>query len=364
MDTLLQDLRFALRTLRKNPGFTLTAVVTLATGIGSTTAMFAIVNGVLLRRLPVREQDRVVVVWAEDLKSQFGHVPFSYANFVAFREQSRAFENLAGIDYNGAWSVPAEIGDATTTVGAGIVVGDFLGVLGVKPLLGRTLTAEDDIVGGPRVLVISYGLWRRAFAADPYVVGKTLRITGTGYTIVGVLPQGFEYPRGADVWTTLGLVVPGWETNPTQPALDLVGRLRPGVSPAEARAEMNIALRRVVPVSGELRAVLHSFPDLIVGDVRPGILVLSAAALLVLILASVNVGGLLLVRGGARAREFAIRSALGARQGRVVGQLLTESCVLAALGGIAGALLASWAVHVFPAIAPPELPRVDELRID
>jgi putative ABC transport system permease protein len=364
IDALRQDLRYAIRTLRKSPGFSIVAALTLAVGIGSTTAMFAVVNGVLLSKLPVREQDRVVVVWIEDLTSRFGHVPFSYGAFTALRDQRGAFESLAGVDYNGAWSMPAEVGEVATTLGGGIVAGDFFGVLGVKPLLGRVLRADDDVVGGPHVLVISYGLWRRAFAGDPHVLGKTLRIKSVSYAIVGVLPQGFEYPKGADFWTTLALVVPDWERNPTQPTLDLVGRLRSGAAPAQAVTEVNSALQHLVPDGRDWRAVLHSFSDVIVGDVRPAILVLAAAALLVLVLASVNVGGLLLVRGEARAREFAIRSALGAGQPRVVRQLLTESLVLAGIGGLAGAFLAGLAVQVFPAIAPPEIPRANELRID
>ena len=364
IDALRQDVRYAVRTLRKSPGFTIIAVLTLAVGIGSTTAMFTVVNGVLLRKLPVREQDRVVVMWIEDRTSHFAHWPFSYGAFTSLRDNHGAFQGLAGIDHNGAWSMPSEIGDATTTLRAGIVAGDFFGVLGVHPLLGRLLSAEDDVVGGPHVLVISYGLWRRAFAADPHVLGKTLRLNSVGYAIVGVLPQGFEYPKGADLWTTLALVVPEWEQNPTQPLLDLVGRLRPGASPADALGEVNSTLQRLVPEGRDWRAVLESFPDVIVGDVRREILVLFAGALLVLLLASVNVGGLLLVRGGARIREFAIRSALGAGQARVVRQLLTESLVLAAVGGLAGALVAAWAVQVFPGIVPPELPRVENLRID
>jgi len=364
IDALRQDVRYAVRTLRKSPGFTIIAVLTLAVGIGSTTAMFTVVNGVLLRKLPVQEQDRVVVTWIEDRSSHFTHWPFSYGAFTSLRDNHGAFQGLAGIDHNGAWSMPSEIGDATTTLRAGIVAGDFFGVLGVHPLLGRLLTAEDDVVGGPHVLVISYGLWRRAFAADPHVLGKTLRLNSVGYAIVGVLPQGFEYPRGADLWTTLALVVPEWEQNPTQPLLDLVGRLKAGATPADALGEVNSAVQRLVPNGRDWRAVQRSFTDVIVGDVRREILVLFAAALLVLLLASVNVGGLLLVRGGARMREFAIRSALGAGQARVVRQLLTESLVLTAVGGLAGALVAAWAVHFFPKFAPPELPRANDLRID
>jgi putative ABC transport system permease protein len=363
-DALRQDVRYAVRTLRKSPGFTTIAVLTLAVGIGATTAMFTVVNSVLLRKLPVREQDRIAVMWMEDRTSHITHFPFSYGAFTELRDHRGAFQSMAGIDYNGAWSMPAEIGEVTTTLRGGIVAGDFFGVLGVRPLLGRVLNAADDVVGGPHVLVISYGLWRRQFAADPHVLGKTLRLNGVTYPIVGVLPQGFEYPKGADLWTTLALVVPDWEQSPTQPTLDLVGRLTAGRGPADALGEVKSMLQRTVPDGRDWQPVLQSFSDVIVGDVRKEILVLFAAALLVLILASVNVGGLLLVRGGARMREFAIRSALGAGQARVVRQLLTESLVLAALGGLAGALTAAWAVQVFPKVAPPELPRVDNLRID
>lgn len=364
IDALRQDVRYAARSLRKNSAFTILAVSTLAIGIATTTGMFTVVNAVLLRKLPVREQDRIVVMWVEDRTSHITHFPFTYGAFTELRSHRGAFQSLAGIDYNGAWSMPAEIGDVTTTLRGGIVAGDFFGVLGVRPLLGRVLNATDDIVGGPRVLVISHGLWRRQFAGSTQVLGKTLRLNGVSYTIVGVLPQGFEYPRGADVWTTLALVVPEWEQNPTQVTLDLVARLGAGRTPADALGEVKSMLQNSVRDGREWRPVLQPLSDVIVGDVRKEILILFAAALLVLLLASVNVGGLLLVRGEARMREFAIRSALGAGKVRVVRQLLTESLVLAALGGLAGALTAAWAVQVFPKLAPPELPRLDNLRMD
>jgi putative ABC transport system permease protein len=364
IDALRQDVRYAVRTLRKSPAFTTIAVLTLAIGIAATTAMFTVVNGVLFRKLPVREQDRIAVMWVEDKTSHITHFPLSYGAFTELRDHRGAFESLAGIDYNGAWSMPAEIGDITTTLRGGIIAGDFFGVLGVRPLLGRVLNAADDVVGGPRVLVISYSLWRRQFAGDTHVLGKTLRLNGVSYTIVGVLPQGFEYPRGADLWTALALVVPEWEQNPTQVTLDLVARLRGGRTLADALGEVKSMLQSTVRDGRDWQPVLQSFSDVIVGDVRTEILVLFSAALLVLLLASVNVGGLLLVRGEARMREFAIRSALGAGKVRVVRQLLTESLVLAALGGLAGALIAAWAVQVFPKFAPPELPRLDNLRMD
>jgi putative ABC transport system permease protein len=364
IDALRQDVRYAVRSLRKNSAFTILAVSTLAIGIATTTAMFTVVNAVLLRKLPVREQDHIVVMWVEDRTSHITHFPFTYGAFTELRSHRGAFQSLAGIDYNGAWSMPAEIGDVTTTLRGGIVAGDFFGALGVRPLLGRALNATDDVVGGPRVLVISYGLWRRQFAGNTQVLGKTLRLNGVSYMIVGVLPQGFEYPRGADVWTTLALVVPEWEQNPTQVTLDLVARLRGGRTPADALGEVKSMLQSSVRDGRDWQPVLQPFSDVIVGDVRKEILVLFAAALLVLLLASVNVGGLLLVRGEARMREFAIRSALGAGKVRVVRQLLTESLVLAALGGLAGALIAAWAVQVFPEFAPPELPRLDNLRMD
>lgn len=364
IDALRQDVRYAVRTLRKSPAFTTIAVLTLAIGIATTTAMFTVVNGVLLRKLPVRDQNRIVVMWTENRTSNVAHFPFSYGTFTQLRDHGKTFQSLAGIDYNGAWSMPAQIGDVTTTLRGGIVAGDFFGVLGVPPLLGRALNAADDVVGGPRVLDISYGLWRRRFAGNTRVLGKTLRLNGVSYTIVGVLPQGFEYPSGADLWTALALVVPEWEQNPTQVTLDLVGRLRAGRAPTDALGELRSILQGTARGGRDWHPVLESFSDVIVGDVRTEILVIFSAAFLVLLLASVNVGGLLLVRGEARVREFAIRSALGAGKVRVVRQLLTESLVLAALGGLVGALIAAWAVQVFPKFAPPELPRLDNLNMD
>jgi putative ABC transport system permease protein len=364
IEALSMDVRYGLHTLRNNPGFAVIAVLTLAIGIASTTAMFTVVDGVLLRKLPVRDQDRVVVMWTEDQTSRVMHFPVSYGVFTTLRAQGKAFERLAGVDFNGAWRMPADIGDAATILQGGIVAGDFFGVLGVKPVLGRALTADDDVVGGPHVLVISSRLWRSAFAGDPHVLGRSVRVGGAAYSVVGVIPEEFEYPRGADFWTTLALVVPDWEVHPTQVTLDLVGRLRTGATPAQALTEVNSTIRQLEPDEPNARAVLLSLSDVIVGDVRPTVIILFSAALLVLVLASANVGGLLLVRGEARVREFAIRSALGAEQARVVRQLVTESLVLATMSGIVGVVLATGIVHVFPAIAPPDLPRVGELRID
>ncbi|MGH7487268.1 MAG: ABC transporter permease, partial [bacterium] len=305
MESLEMDLRYASRTLRNNPWFTIVAVLTLGVGIASTTAMFTVVNGVLLRKLPVRDQDRVVVMWTEDRSSQVTHFPVSYGVFTALRAQRGAFEGVAGVDFNGAWRMPVEIGDAATILHGGIVAGDFFGVLGVMPLLGRTLTADDDVVGGPHVLVISSRLWRSTLGGDQHVLGRTIRLGGVAYSIVGVIPQEFAYPRGADFWTTLAMVVPDWEIHPTQVTLDLVGRLRTGATSPEALTEVNRVVRQLEPDQPNARAVLHSLSDVIVGDVRPAVIILFAAALLVLVLASVNVGGLLLVRGEARMREFA-----------------------------------------------------------
>jgi predicted permease len=363
IDPLRQDVRYALRTLRKSPAFTIIAVVTLAVGIATTTAMFTVVDAVLLRRLPVREQSQIVVMWTEDRTSNVSHFPVSYGAFTELRAHSATFQGLAGIDYNGAWSMPAQIGDVTTTLRAGIIAGDLFGVLGVRPSLGRALNTADDVIGGARVVDISYGLWERQFGADPHVLGKRLRLNGTSYTIVGVLPRGFEYPRGADLWTALALVVPDWEAHPTQPTLDLVGRLRAGRTATDALGEVRSMLQRTIHDGRSWQPVLRSLSNVIVGDVRTEILVLFSAALLVLLLASVNVGGLTLVRGEARLREFAIRSALGAGKGRVVRQLLTESLVLAALGGLVGVLIAAWALQIFLKLAPPELPRLDNVSI-
>lgn len=368
METLLQDLRYALRSLRKNPGFTAVAVLTIALGIGTVTVMFSILDGVLLRALPIREQDRVFVAWKADPVAQFPHIAFSHPAFRAIREQSQSFERLGAIDYSGAWPFTVHEGDAPTLARGGVVSGDFFGVLAVNPVLGRALRSDDDVPGGARVLAIGHSFWKRRFGSDPNIIGRKLNLWGTSYEIIGVMARGFEYPAGADFWVPSALVRPQWEEDHEYWNLDLVGRLKSGVTPGQARAELNTVIRRLEttdPDSGRnYRAVVRPFAEMIVGDVKPEILVLSCAAILVLLISAANVTGLLLIRGAARRQEFSIRFALGAGRERLARQTVTEAAVIVLLGSAFALALAASGLHGLTAVLASHVPRSEELGVN
>jgi putative ABC transport system permease protein len=376
-DGLERDVRFAVRALWRSPGFTLVAVLTLALGIGAATSMFSVIRGVLLRPLPVEEQDRLAVIWMENPeRGGMTEFPLGYRDLRAYRERTHAFGALAGIDYNTpAPSLLLDGGEPVTLAGTW-VTGDFFPVLGVVPALGRALLPADDLPGAEPVMVISHGLWQRHFGGDPEVLGRRLRwqyrLHDRSYAIVGVLPEEFAYPQGAEFWTPVLPFFPAMLQEGGRPdavtQLYPVGRLRPGVTVEQAAADFQAFLRDTDPERHPLMqgmgAAARSLPDLLVGDVRQPLVILSVAVLLVLLIACINVANLLFIRGAARFQELAIRSALGAGRGRIVRQLLTESALLAVVGGALGALLASWAVPPLVALAPPELPRLDAIRVD
>jgi predicted permease len=361
---LRQDLRNAARSLRREPGFALLAILTLALGIGAATAMFSVVNGVLLRPLPVADQDRVMVMWGEHPAREFPHTPFLRPMLEEYSAETRAFEKLAGIDYNGAWPRVMRDGGEAVTITGTWVTGDFFGVMGVVPALGRTLLPEDDVTGAAPAMVISHGLWQRHFGGDVAALGRAFRWNDQNFTVVGVMPRGFAYPQGAEFWTTLAPI----RATVMETHLDLVGRLRPGVTVEQARADLGSFLQRTdaerPPMLQGLRPVVTPFPEMIVGDVRPAVLILTAAVVLVLLIACINVSNLLLIRGSTRVQELAIRKALGAGRGRIIRQLLTESVVLAVLAGMLGVGLASLAVRGLVLLAPAELPRLDAVRLN
>jgi putative ABC transport system permease protein len=367
-----QDVRFALRTLRKSPGFTTVAVLTLAVGIGASTAMFSVLNGTLLRELPLRGQDEVVVVWTQAPGGGADHLPVMYRDLAAFGEQSRTFASVAGVAYQGALEQVVRDGGRPLTLSATWVTGNFFPLLGVVPVQGRTLLPADDVPGADPVMVISHGLWQRRFGGDPAAVGQGFEWNGKRFTVVGVLPRGFEYPQGAEVWVPALAEFPATleaQAHPSQVMVfNLVGRLAGGAGAQDAGAEFHAFLRegdaqRPPPLRG-LQPVVTPLPELIVGDARPMLWAAAAAVLLLLLIACVNVANLLLIRGSARTPELAIRSALGAGKRRLVRQLLTESGVLALVGGMLGIVLAVAAVRVLVALAPPELPRREMIAID
>jgi putative ABC transport system permease protein len=365
MDTLLQDLRYALRSLARQPGVTTVAVLTLALGIGATTAMFSVVDGVLLKPLPVQEQCRVLVMWTEDRQRGFAHMPFAYESFEAVRERSRTLTDVAALPYWGASERVVRLPDGAVPVAGTPVTGSFFRVLGARPVLGRLLQPEDDQPGAGLVAVIGHGLWQRLFGGDSAVVGHSLRMADQTYAIVGVAPKGLDYPRGSEVWFALR---PFWAKVSQQLHVDLVARLVPGATREQARVELDGILRQLDAEGDEVgenqTAVVRSFADVIVGDVRPALLLLGLAVALILVIATVNLANLLTIRGIARRQEFAVRAAIGAGRGRLVRQLLTESLVLGLLGGAVGVAIAAWATEVLIALAPAELPRLDEVRID
>ena len=369
MATLSHDLAFAVRSLRRNGLFTLSVVVTLAVGIGAATAVFGVINGVLLQPLPIRDQSRVVVLRKEQLVGNEALVPFSVKDLRAFAAQTRALEAVAGAQYDGSWPVTMRDGDRVLSITTGVASGDLFRVLGARPLIGRMLEASDDVPGGPRVGVISYALWRREFGGDAEVIGHTIRSAQTGdpFRIVGVVPSGFAFPGITEMWVPVLTVMPDAASGGGQWPFNLVGRLRRDATVEQARAELSDFLAHKAYEPGEprdVRGTVRPIESLITGDVRPTLLALGGAVALLLLIANVNVANLVVVRGVARRREFAVRVAIGAGEWRLVRQLFTEGLVLAALGGVAGVLIATWLVHLLVALAPVELPRIDAIRVD
>jgi len=363
----MNDLRYAFRTLRTSPGFALTAILTLALGIGLATAVFTVADAMLLRRLPVREQDRLVVLWGQAPDRAFDY-PLRLDEAREFARRSRSLAQVAFFGYEGAWPIPIRDGERISRLRGAIVSGEFFDVLGAKPALGRALNAADDVIGAAPVLVLSYGAWRRQFGGDPKVLGRQIVMHGNGvaYTIVGVMPQGLEYPRGADMWRPLvpARTRPG--TDSTIADVEVIGRLRPGAIAAHARDELTDFLRRAEasPWQRGMHGVVHALPRLVLGETRPALIAFAAAAGLLLLITCINVANLLLVRGLARVREIAVRSALGAGQRQVVSQLLAENALLAVAGGALGIIVAAVAVRSFVAVAPAGLPRLDEIQLN
>ena len=360
-----QNLCHAARTLRRAPGWTLSVALTLAIGIGLATAVYTIADALLIRPLPVRGPDRVVVLWGVTPNGQTDHFPLLYGDAMEYARQTRALERVAFFSYGGALPVPIDLDAGVVRLSRSLVSGEYFDLLGTTPALGRPLRAQDDVRGAIPVAVLSYSAWQRVFGGDPAVIGRrmVLHFDGTSYTIVGVMPQALDYPQGVDFWAP---VVPNSGPLGDQPIyaeLNAIGRLRPGVSVSDARLELTRFFATTKSASWKVRAVARSLAEDVVGNVGPAVLAFSAAAALLLVITCINVANLLLVRGFGRVRELAVRSALGAGRRRLVNQLLTESALLALAGGIAGTLLAVAAVKGFVAIAPESTPRLAEIRV-
>lgn len=364
LGTFLQDVRFGLRMLRKSPGFTATAVLTLVLGIGANTAIFSVVNGVLLRSLPFKDSERLVMVWNRGPAAAGGdRTPLAVADLLDWRAQNRSFSEIGAFE---AASYNLTGGELPEQIHAAQVTANFFSVLGVQPQLGRTFLPDEDRAGAPCVALLSDGLWRRRFAADPEVVGHTLNLDGGPCTIIGVAPANLDFPdKAVALWTTVQLDPPK-RRGPY--FLRGVARLKKEVSLQAARGETN-SIRTSFPSGQNSSGQFFNFnvlplTEFIVGDVRLGLLVLLAAVTLVLLIAAVNVTNLMLVRSTARVKEISLRSALGASRVRIIRQLLTESMLLALTGGLGGLALAAAGVRLLLRLAPDTIPRLSQIGMD
>jgi len=374
MQTLIQDIRYGIRSLSKRPGFALVAIITLGLGIGANTAIFSIVNAVLLRPLPFKDPERIVLMWGylPKLAQTTDKLPSAAPNYLALKNQSQSFEQLSAFR---SWSWQLTGGGEPEQLHGARVSANFFAAVGANPIIGRQFAAEEDDPNRPPVAIISYGLWQRQFGSDRNVVDKTMTLSGKTVSIIGVMPPGFRFPGGAnlipglqfsfqnDVWMPLAFTE---EEKAQQGNLNLavVGRLKPGVTTAQAEHETR-GIQSGLPL-GTIGYTVNLVPlhQQMSGGVKRLMLVLLATVAFVLLIACANLANLLLTRATSRQREIAIRVALGAGRLRVIRQLLTESVLLSSLGGAIGILLAWWGNTFLVSLIPTDVPRIQEVGID
>ena len=369
---MFKELRYAARSLLKRPAFSLVAVLTLALGIGANTAIFSVVNATLLRPLPFKDPDRVVMLWGALAKLQADRLPNSAPNFIELKARSQTFERLAAFR---SWSWQLTGGSEPELLRGARVSADFFEAVGAGPILGRTFTAEEDVENHAPVVLISHGLWQRHFGGDQNVIGKTITLTGQNAMVIGVMPEGFQFPGGAnmvpglqfalqnDVWMPIRFTQQERERHGNL-NLATIGRLKPGVSLAQAETEIN-GIQKELPL-GTIGFTFGALPlhQQMVGTIRKPLLVLLATVALVLLIACANIANLLLARATSRQKEIAIRAALGAARRRIIGQLLTESLLLSLTGGAIGLLIAVWGNSLLVSLIPREVPRISDVGVD
>jgi putative ABC transport system permease protein len=361
IDTLVQDLRYGVRMLRRNPGFTFVAVLTLALGIGANTAIFSVVNAVLLRSLPYRDPDRLVIV------------PDTPAgNFLVWRDQAKTFERITAfspsiVNFTGSGN--------PERLSVGFISADLFATLGVAPALGRAFTSEEDTYGGAPVVILSDSLWRRRFNSDPQVIGRALsfyhpdQIGGSqSWTVLGIMPPGFRFPGESDLWLPLALNVTQELGGELGSGVSVIARLKPGLTLEAARADLSVIIerqRQAFPkLNPDTQFRVVRLSEWLVGNVRLALLILFGAVAFVLLIACANVANLLLARSAARQKEMAIRAAVGAGRLRLVRQLLTESLLLSVAGAAAGLLAAKWGIRLLVAMSPAGIARIEESGVD